>query len=102
MLSPTLTATTRNRDFAHGGLIATLLDETLGTLVFVPWASGCATAELTVKYGRALPIPGVVLCRSWVERTGGRKVWSQGVLEDGKGAVFARGQSLFVRFRERL
>ena len=44
MSGSTLTATTRNRDFAHGGLIVTLLDQTLGTLVFVPWASGCATA----------------------------------------------------------
>lgn len=84
MLSSTLTATTRNKDFAHGCLIATLLDQTLGTTIFVQWAPGCATAELTVKYERALPIPGVVLCRSWVERT-------EGVLEDGKGTVFARG-----------
>ena len=82
--------------------MATLLDETLGTPVFTQSTAGCATAELTVKYERPLPIPGVVLCRSWVEKTDGRKVWVKGVLEDGKGLVFARGQSLFIRFRQRL
>ena len=87
--------------FAHGGLIATLLDETLGSAMFMQ-ADGCATAELSVKYERPLPIPGVVLCRSWVERTEGRKMWIDGVVEDGNGGVYVRGQSLFIRFRERL
>lgn len=82
--------------------MATLLDETMGTPVFMQWPAGCATAELTIKYERPLPTPGVVLCRSWVEKTEGRKVWIKGVLEDGKGVIFARGQSLFVKFRERL
>lgn len=82
--------------------MATMLDETLGTPVFVKCPAGCATAELGVKYERPLPIPSVVLCRSWVERMEGRKVWLKGVLEDGKGVVFARGQSLFIMFRESL
>ena len=29
-------------------------------------------------------------------------MWINGVLEDGKGVVYVRGRSLFVRFRERL
>lgn len=82
--------------------MAMLLDETLGTPLFVQWAAGCVTAELTVKYEKPMPIPGVVLCRSWVEKTEGRKVWIKGVLEDGRGVVFARGQSLFIKFRESL
>ena len=90
------------RDFAHGGLTATMLDEGLGTPAFVQWPSGCMTAELTVKYEKPIPIPGVVLCRSWVVRTEGRKFWITGVLEDGNGLVYARGQSLFIRSREKL
>ena len=86
---------------AHGGLIATLLDETLGTPIFVQ-TMGCATAELSIKYERPVPIPGVVLCRSWVEKTEGRKMWINGVLEDGNGIVYVRGQSLFISFREKL
>lgn len=82
--------------------MATLLDEALGSCVFVQWIGGCVTAELTVRYEKPMPIPGVVLCRSWVEKTEGRKGWVKGVLEDGKGVVFARAQSLFIRFREKL
>ena len=70
--------------------------------MFVQWIGNCATAELTVKYEKPLSTPGVVLCRSWVEKVEGRKVWIKGVLEDGKGLVFARGQSLYIRFRENL
>ena len=87
--------------FAHGGLIATILDETLGTPAFVQW-TGCATGELSVAYERPVPIPSVVLCRSRVEKTEGRKMWISGELEDGNGLVYVRGRSLFVRFRERL
>lgn len=82
--------------------MATLLDETLGTPVLVQWVAGCATAELTLKYERPLPIPGVVLCKSWVEKTEGRKIWVKRVLKNAKGVVFARGQRLFVKLRERL
>ena len=91
-----------DRGFAHGGLMATLLDETLGTALFVQWAAGCATVELSMRYEKPLPIPAVVLCRSWIERTEGRKVWIGGVIEDGEGLVFVRAQSLFIKFRERL
>lgn len=91
-----------SREFAHGGLMATLLDEALGTPVFVQSPAGCATAELSVTYERPLPIPAVVLCRSWVDKAEGRKIWIKGTIEDGNGLVFARGQSLFVKFRERL
>ena len=90
------------RGFAHGGLMATLLDEVMGTPVFVQWPLGCVTGELTVRYEKPLPIPGVVLCRSWVEKIDGRKVWIAGSLEDGNGLVFATGQSLFIKFKEKL
>ena len=82
--------------------MATLLDETLGTAVFVQLVTGCVTAELSMEYERPLPIPNVVLCRSWVEKTEGRKVWIKGELEDGTGLVFARAQSLFIKFKEKL
>lgn len=82
--------------------MATLLDEASGTLVFSQWAAGFVTAELKVMYQRPCPIPGTTLCRTWVEKIQGRKVWIEGVLEDGKGLGYARTQSLFVRFKEKL
>ena len=82
--------------------MATLLDEVMGTPVYVQWAIGCVTGELAVKYERPLPIPGVVLGRAWLEKIDGRKVWIRGLLEDGNGLVFATGQSLFIKFKEKL
>lgn len=86
-------------DSAHGGLIATLLDEALGTPVFCQVLHGSMTADLKTQYVKPLPVPGVVLCRSWVEKEEGRKVWSKAVIEDGNGDVYARGESLYIKLK---
>jgi len=87
---------------AHGGLMATLLDEALGMPVFVQTTTGCATADLRVQYAKPLPLPGVVLCRSWILKVEGRKVWIEAVIEDGMGNTFAKGESLYIKLKSNI
>lgn len=49
-----------------------------------------------MDYKKPVPTPSTVLCRSWVERKEGRKVWGKGTVEDGMGTVFALGEALFI------
>ncbi|KAJ9649772.1 hypothetical protein H2199_000551 [Coniosporium tulheliwenetii] len=72
---------------AHGGFVATLLDEVVGVLL---------------TYLSPLVTPGVVLTRAGVERVEGRKRWFWATIEDGAGKVFASAEALFIEARPKL
>jgi uncharacterized protein (TIGR00369 family) len=92
----------------HGGIIATLLDDTIGTLLTVnhtpkgdPLSRQTVTAELKVRYMRPVWTPGTVMCSVRVVRKVGRKVWFEGEVwgdfeDDGKGKKLASVESLWV------
>lgn len=54
------------------------------------------TASLKIDFRRPVRTPGVLLCRSWLERREGRKLWVKGRVEDGQGGLYAEGESLWV------
>ncbi|EON65373.1 hypothetical protein W97_04611 [Coniosporium apollinis CBS 100218] len=101
---------------AHGGLVATLLDEAVGLLLainmrFRPKEARSKetetginffTAYLNISYKAPLMTPGVVLARAGVEKVEGRKRWFWARLEDGRGLVFASAEALFVEARPKL
>lgn len=92
-------------DHLHGGVTALLLDEAMGFAIYAQNLWGQATVSLKAEYKKGIPTPGVVLCRAWIERIEGKKIWTRGVVEDGmgkdgtEGVVYARGEGLFVRLR---
>lgn len=83
---------------AHGGLISAVLDETMGMVVGVHQSPGMSgfTAYLNVTFKKPLPTPSVVLCRTWLERRSGRKLWIRGTVEDGEGRLFTEAEGLWV------
>lgn len=83
---------------AHGGISSLLLDHILGTCAQrqITTLLPAATATLTVDYKNPIGTPGVILVRAWVIKIDGRKVWSKGVIEDGKGKIFATAKGLFI------
>jgi acyl-coenzyme A thioesterase THEM4 len=93
-------------DTLHGGVASLVLDELLGQVAYAHRDHPDAhlfTATMTVDFERPLRTPALVLGRGWLDapRCVGRKVWVEGVLEDGStGVVFARARSLFVRVRD--
>ncbi|KAK1969447.1 thioesterase superfamily protein [Colletotrichum sublineola] len=93
---------------SHGGIVATVLDETMGSIFLINKTEGLMpsesymTAYLNVTYVRPVKTPQTVLCVAEVVRIQGRKWWIRGRIEDGERRVLARAESLFVRLKEKL
>ncbi|KAK2044472.1 thioesterase superfamily protein [Colletotrichum somersetense] len=93
---------------SHGGIVATILDETIGTIFGINETEGLTpdasymTAYLNVTYVRPVDTPQTVLCVAEVVRVKGRKWWIRGRIEDREGRVLAKAESLFVRLKEHL
>jgi len=82
---------------AHGGLVATVMDETLG---FVLWMLGVpgVTAKLEVSYRKPVPIQRTVATRALCTGVAGRKVYGYAEmhLDDLEGPLVAEASGLFV------
>jgi acyl-coenzyme A thioesterase THEM4 len=83
---------------AHGGVLATVLDEVMGALVYLHMREGWAafTAEMKVGFRRVVRTPGVLGVRAWVERGEGRKLWVRAEGGEGEGAPAVVGEAVFV------
>jgi hypothetical protein len=84
----------------HGGVVALVLDELLGA-VNACLGLGAFTGTLTIRYERLTPIEHEISFESWVERTEGRKVFTQGTISAG-GQVTARAEGVFIRVEQPL
>lgn len=108
----------------HGGIVATIIDEVMGTLLVLDAdrahmrlvATGHAggeqaeevgahTAELKVRYLAPVRTPGVVLVRTRVVKREGRKIWMGAVVAqkmgqeaelDGRMVECAVGEALMI------
>lgn len=111
----------------HGGIVASLIDESMGSLYMInkdrahvravalghksgetPEELGAYTAELKVRYLRPVQTPGIVLVKCKVTRREGRKTWMRaivlqktGQLEELDGTIVecAIGEALFIEPR---
>ncbi len=94
----------------HGGVLSTLLDEIMGTLVVIhagPGNAGHATANLNIDYVKPVSVPGIVMVRARLEHAEGRKVTVSGEVigvphgsNDGVEVTCTRGRALFIRLRK--
>lgn len=82
---------------AHGGIVATALDETCGFLLWLLAAAG-VTAKLEVQYRAPVPIGHDVVTRGWVTGVAGRKVFTYTAmhLDNTEGRLLAEASGLFV------
>lgn len=81
--------------YAHGGIIATLLDEAMGKVcrfreVFA------VTAELTVEYLKPVTVQSEIVVEGRETEQKGRNLFMTGEIRDGAGEVLARGRGRFV------
>jgi acyl-coenzyme A thioesterase PaaI-like protein len=102
---------------AHGGLIATLMDEAMGSLIFQNHEAymemerrkealspnilnmhglTLLTASMNVRYQKRLATPQVVLATATLSRIEGRKVFVDVVVENGRGVTFGQCEGMRV------
>lgn len=93
-------------DLLHGGVIACVLDSTMGNVVGFAMqeaqGSGMYTVQLNVRYEKPVRTPGTVMVRAWISKVEelGRKVWVVGVVE-GEGVRHAAAEGMWVSARSK-
>jgi uncharacterized protein (TIGR00369 family) len=65
---------------AHGGIQATLLDETLCMTAYAKWGTSVLTGELTVRYLRPVPTATPLLVRGRLVETKGKSAFIEGAI----------------------
>lgn len=82
---------------AHGGVLASALDEALGSLAWL-LLQPAVTARLEVDYVRPVPVGRTVVIDARCTGVAGRKIYVEGVgrLDAADGDVVVRGAGLFL------
>ncbi|CAG8958387.1 hypothetical protein HYFRA_00011064 [Hymenoscyphus fraxineus] len=88
---------------AHGGFIAVLFDEVMGTLLLLnkqrvtsPPIGSALTASMNVKYMAPLSTPQTVILTSTIKIIEGRKIFLEATLKDSSGIVAAKAEALWI------
>jgi uncharacterized protein (TIGR00369 family) len=86
------------KGYVHGGIIATLLDETMSKAVR---AHGLVamTRHLEVDYQRPVPSTQEIRLEGRVTRNEGRKHWTEASIFDANDRLLAHGKGLFIEVK---
>lgn len=84
----------------HGGLLATVLDETLARTSFfhLPHQVG-VTAHLEIDYKKPVRADSVVVVETKLIEHEGRKAWVEATMTDLRGNILVQSKALFVEPR---
>ena len=80
---------------AHGGIIATLLDEVMGKVCRFREVRA-VTAELNVEYLKPVDVQNEIVVEGWETEQKGRNLFHVGEIRNAAGDVLARGKGRFV------
>jgi uncharacterized protein (TIGR00369 family) len=84
------------KGITHGGVIAALLDETMGWAPALANRRFCLTVEISIQYLKPIPIGTEVEVSAWVT-DGHRRIWeAEGEIRDSDGNLYARGKGRFL------
>lgn len=86
--------------YLHGGIIATLLDETMSKSVRAQGLTAM-TRHMEVDYRLPVPSRTPIRMEGRIVRSEGRKHWVEAHVLDGEGKSLAHGKGLFVEVRPR-
>lgn len=79
---------------AHGGIVAALIDETMGLVLAIHQALAF-TVQLDITYLAPTPINESIYARAWLERKEGRKMFMRAEVTAGTTTI-AEASSLFI------
>jgi uncharacterized protein (TIGR00369 family) len=83
------------KNMTHGGLLATLLDEIMAHAC-LGIAQRAVTAEITVRYQKAVETGARIRARGKVEEARGRVLSTRGWLYDAEGLLLAEATARFI------
>lgn len=83
------------KGFVHGGIIATLLDETMSKAVRTAGFTAM-TRHMSIEYLRPVPCGTPIRLVGRVIRSEGRKHWTEAMILNEQSATLATGKGLFV------
>jgi uncharacterized protein (TIGR00369 family) len=86
--------------FLHGGIIATLLDESMSKAVRARGLTAM-TRHMEIDYRRPVPSGTPIRMEGKVVRSEGRKHWAEAHIVDKDGTALAQGKGLFVEVKPR-
>ena len=81
--------------FAHGGIIATLLDEAMGKVCRFREARA-VTAELTIEYLKPISVEKEIVVEGHETEQKGRNLFMAGEIRNEAGEILAKGRARFV------
>ena len=84
--------------YLHGGIIATLLDETMSKAVRAKGLTAM-TRHLEIDYRLPVPSTAPIRMEGRVVRSEGRKHWAEAHILAGDGKILARGKGLFIEVK---
>jgi uncharacterized protein (TIGR00369 family) len=88
------------RGYLHGGIIATVLDETMSKAVRAHGVVAM-TRHMEVDYQRPVPSASPIRLEGRVTHSEGRKHWVEASILDVHGKLLAGGKGVFIEVRER-
>jgi len=80
---------------AHGGIIATILDEAMGKAARFHSAHA-VTADLRIEYKKPIRVNTEIVVEGFVARCDGRQLYHEGEIRNEAGDLLARGEGRFV------
>jgi uncharacterized protein (TIGR00369 family) len=86
--------------YLHGGIIATLLDETMSKSIRARGLTAM-TRNMEVDYLRPVPSASPLRLEGRITRNEGRKHWTEAQVLDAKGTVLAHAKGVFIEVRPR-
>jgi uncharacterized protein (TIGR00369 family) len=84
--------------YLHGGIIATLLDESMSKAVRAKGLHAM-TRHMEIDYRRPVPSGRSIRTEGRLVRSDGRKHWAEAQILDEEGTTLAHGEALFVEVR---
>lgn len=86
--------------YLHGGVIATLLDETMSKAVRARGLTAM-TGQMEINYRRPVPSQSPIRLEGRVVRSEGRKHWTEARILNAKGTELAHSKGLYIELRSR-
>lgn len=83
-------------DVAHGGIVASALDECMAWAATRALGLMCVTGKLTIRYLQPTPPKNGLEVRARVTKANKRLAYAEAVLVDREGVAYARGEGSFM------